>query len=189
MGPIVPLPVPDPESAPAAGARRPDWIDHFAAAALEVLQTELGLEVWRGMACPGYPSQAQGGVRLMVVYGGATLRGMALLAIDDEVAAAIAARLDRQAAWTSQYPVQRGMNQLGTALAWGINRRLRQAGRGVKLSAPAMLVGPEAFEAWPNPQNASQPAGRQVQSWRIALYTPMGDMQLYLAWRQLGSGL
>ena len=176
MDPITHLPVPAPETSPAAGAPRAAWVEVFVAAALDVLQAELGLEAWRGQACPASPSQALGGVRMMVVYGGAALRGVALLAIGDEVATAIAAYLDRQAAWTPQYPVQRGMSQLGKTLARGINRHFAQAGRGVKLSAPVMLVGPEAFES-----------RLDTQSWRVPLHTPLGDMQLYLAWRDLGS--
>jgi CheY-specific phosphatase CheX len=194
MDPITYLPMPGPETSPVAGSPRSAWIEHFVAAALDVLQAELGLEAWRGQAYPACPSQALGGVRLMVVYGGAALRGVALLAIDDEVATAIAAYLDRQATWTSQYPVQRGMSQLGTTLARGINRRFAQAGRGVKLSAPVMLVGPEAFEPRLNPQSTCPPAapkgdlaGGQVQGWRVPLHTPLGDMQLYLAWRDMGS--
>ena len=198
MDPMTYLPIPDPETSPLAGGPLAAWIEHFVAAALDVLQAELGLEAWRGQSCPACPSQALGGVRLMVVFGGAALRGVALLAIGDEVATAIAAYLDRQATWTSQYPVQRGMSQLGTTLARGINRRFAQAGRGVKLSAPVMLVGPEAFEPGLNAQSTCPPTGGQVQStrppaggqvqgWRVALHTPLGDMQLYLAWRDIGS--
>jgi CheY-specific phosphatase CheX len=176
MDPITHMPMPGPETAPVAGGPRAAWIEHFVSAALDVLQSELGLEAWRGQACPACPSQALGGVRLMVVYGGATLRGVALLVIADEAATAIAAYLDRQATWTAQYPVQRGMSQLGMTLARGINRRFAQAGRGVKLSAPVMLVGPEAFESQPN-----------SQGWRVPLHTLLGDMQLYLAWRDIRS--
>lgn len=176
MDPITYLPIPSLETSPVAGRPQAAWIEHFVAAALDVLQAELGLEAWRGQACPASPSQALGGVRLMVFYSGAALRGVALVAIGNEVATAIAAHLDGQATWTSQYPVQRGMRQLGTTLARGINRRFAKAGRGVKLSAPVMLVGPEAFEAQLN-----------FQRWRVPLHTPLGDMQLYLAWRDIGS--
>ena len=158
---------------PAGGYANSALLKHFAQAALDVLQTELGLEAWRGEVCPACPSEAPDEVRLMLFCSGASLRGVTLLAMNDETLTAIAAHLDEQAAWTSRYPIQRGMSRFGTALARGLNRHFAQAGLGIKLSPPITPVGQEAFHSRLN-----------LEHWRLLLHTALGDIQLYMAWRE-----